>query len=75
MSILWGLSLLLHQRAQAQGCLVKRKGGRKEKRKERGKEGRKEGERDFLEGSLGIKTFEQEKMPARYGGSKKPQAP
>lgn len=42
MSILWGLSLLLHQRAQAQGCLVKRKGGRKEKRKERGKEGRKE---------------------------------
>lgn len=40
LSILWGLSLLLHQRAQAQGCLVKRKGGRKEKRKER--EGRKE---------------------------------
>lgn len=52
MSILWGLSLFLHQRAQAQGCLVKRKGGRKEKRKER--EGRKEGERDFLEGSSGI---------------------
>lgn len=43
MSILWGLSLLLHQRAQAQGCLVKRKGEKKEKRKERGKDGRREG--------------------------------
>ena len=59
MSILWGLSLFLHQRAQAQGCLVKRKGGRKEKRKER--EGRKEGERDFLEGSSGSRLLREKR--------------
>ena len=39
--ILWGLSLLLQHRAQAQGCLVKRKRGRKRKEK-REREGRKE---------------------------------
>lgn len=55
------------KRAQAWGCLVKWNEGREERRKE--------GARDFLEGSLGIRTSEQERMLGRFGGSMKPRAP